>query len=314
MGDFEKLGRLIGNLGFYREKSRLVKFANRVAKKSVKLAGIGPEYCETILKLSVLESGRTTVAISFDCDLVEDIKSYSWVAGKFKEYGLKGSFACVGLYIEKYPDEHKMLVEGGHEIMNHTYSHPNHFSLSPDRFLNKLAVKELSEEILKADECIKRVLDYDPCGFRTPHFGNLHTHRVYPILRGLGYKYSSSTIASQMPQGGKVFTVDGILEIPLSPSLRNPFMCPETWGLYRSPKPCYRNEQEYLSELDWLFDRACEYNSFVNLYFDPGDLKRLGKGADHLLGRLRELKEKHGAVVGPYAEVLECEGKRLKAR
>lgn len=40
-----------------------------------------------------------------------------------KEKGVKASFFCVGMHVEKYPEVARRIVNEGHDIGNHTYSH-----------------------------------------------------------------------------------------------------------------------------------------------------------------------------------------------
>jgi peptidoglycan/xylan/chitin deacetylase (PgdA/CDA1 family) len=40
-----------------------------------------------------------------------------------KEKGVKATFFCVGLHVKKYPEIAKRIVDEGHDIGNHTYTH-----------------------------------------------------------------------------------------------------------------------------------------------------------------------------------------------
>ena len=42
-----------------------------------------------------------------------------------EKYGIKATFFTIGQNIKYYPDTFAKIVEGGHEIGNHTFSHPH---------------------------------------------------------------------------------------------------------------------------------------------------------------------------------------------
>ena len=48
-----------------------------------------------------------------------------WVVDLLKKYDIKATFFVVGKNAENYPDILRQTVEYGHEIGNHTYSHPH---------------------------------------------------------------------------------------------------------------------------------------------------------------------------------------------
>ena len=295
--------QFIGWFDFNKEKSVLYKTISLVMKKIVVKFYQPFNYTSLIIQKSAISERFVTV--SFDCDLIEDIKSYKWLVAMLKEYNLKASFACIGSYVEKFPDEHYLLVEMGHEIVNHTYSHPHHEFLNPSKRFNKLSNDELRTEIEKAHIVIEKTLGVSPIGFRSPHFGGLHTSRVYPILEELGYKYSSSTIASRTPYLGKPFYVNKILEIPLTPSPKYPFTCLETWGLYRAPVKYYMSDEEFMNLFKQLLTWADKFSAPLNFYFDPIDFKNSPKLAHHIFGLIASLKEERDVMIGTYKEVVE---------
>lgn len=46
-----------------------------------------------------------------------------WVLDTLKQYGVKGTFFCVGENIVKHPEIFQRIKEEGHQIGNHTYNH-----------------------------------------------------------------------------------------------------------------------------------------------------------------------------------------------
>ncbi len=63
-----------------------------------------------------------------------------------REYGVKATFFTIGENVELYPDAFSEILRDGHEIGNHTFSHPHIQSKDTD---------ELSNEIHKTEELLK---------------------------------------------------------------------------------------------------------------------------------------------------------------
>lgn len=61
-------------------------------------------------------------SITFDCAWgADDIPD---ILAVLKEADIKATFFLVGDWAEKYPDKVRMIAQDGHDIANHSYSHP----------------------------------------------------------------------------------------------------------------------------------------------------------------------------------------------
>lgn len=147
----------------------------------------------------------TVVSFSFDCDLPEDYEKLPALLDSLKTYGVKGTFGIIGKWLEREPRIHQRMVDEGHEIMNHTYSHPDNEVFHPDEHFNEIPFERQREQIVKFHECAENILDVSPVGFRTPHFGDLHTPKVYTVLEDLGYLYSTSVIMTKARSHGRPY-------------------------------------------------------------------------------------------------------------
>ena len=76
-----------------------------------------------------------------------------------KEYGIKATFFVVGVNAEKSPDLLRRIVAEGHEVGNHTYSHPH---------LQKMNQSTLAEELARTEALIEKIAHYRPTLFRPP--------------------------------------------------------------------------------------------------------------------------------------------------
>lgn len=223
---------------------------------------------------------KACVTISFDCDYPRDIEVIPQIIKNLQNVSLKTSFACVGYWIKKFPREHMLVLENGHEIVNHTYSHPDNELLNPGKKFRFLPKSEKKEEIEKCHDICKKILKYKPKGCRIPHFKNLFSEDIYEILKELGYSYSSSTWLTNTESFGLPFKAKhGIIEFPLSTCPKHPFTVFDTWHSFNSKNLAYRfghrTEQEYIDLFRFLIDLAIKTNSYVNIYIDPYDVLRL---------------------------------------
>ena len=90
-----------------------------------------------------------------------------WVLDLLDSYDIKATFFMVGDNVRKHPDEHRMVVERGHRIGNHTFNHIRGFEF-------------LSENYLKNTDKANEVLQTDL--FRPPH-GHLRWAQYFTLKR-----------------------------------------------------------------------------------------------------------------------------------
>jgi len=75
------------------------------------------------------------------------------------EYGIRATFFMVGEMVELRPGTALAVYEAGHEIGNHTYTHPN---------LNKLSAERAMEEIKSTDALLRELTGAYPTLIRAP--------------------------------------------------------------------------------------------------------------------------------------------------
>lgn len=47
----------------------------------------------------------------------------TWVLDQLRQYDARGTFFCLGKNVEKHPDIYRKIIDEGHAVGNHTYSH-----------------------------------------------------------------------------------------------------------------------------------------------------------------------------------------------
>jgi peptidoglycan-N-acetylglucosamine deacetylase len=95
----------------------------------------------------------------------------------FQEHDLQITFFFAGFWLEKYPDLVKKIAAAGHEIGNHTYTHPH---------CNSLSKEKLTKELEDTSNLIEKLTGKRPKYFRPP-FGE-YNNRVIRTAEELGYQ------------------------------------------------------------------------------------------------------------------------------
>ncbi len=107
---------------------------------------------------SVDKGEEKICAISFDAawgneDTEELIKILN-------DYDVKTTFFVVGSWVDKYPESVKALHDAGHEIMNHSNSHPH---------MTQITEGKMIEEIEECDKKIEAITGKEVTLFRPPY-------------------------------------------------------------------------------------------------------------------------------------------------
>ncbi len=58
-----------------------------------------------------------------------------WILSTLDKYDAKATFFVLGKNVEMYPDLYQRILDGGHKIGNHTYSHQKGWSMSLERYV-----------------------------------------------------------------------------------------------------------------------------------------------------------------------------------
>ena len=103
------------------------------------------------------ETEEKIIALTFDDGPTKNVDQ---LLPLLDEYNAKSTFFLIGNEIEKHPEEAKKIVEAGHQIGNHTYSHKR-MVLKSSSFIE--------EEIEKTDELIRSIGYEGEIDFRPPY-------------------------------------------------------------------------------------------------------------------------------------------------
>ncbi|MBE6934969.1 MAG: deacetylase [Ruminococcaceae bacterium] len=126
--------------------------------------------------LPIYAVGRDDHVVSLSFDAAwgnEDTEELIAILGK---YGIRATFFVVGEWVDKYPESVKALHDAGHEIMNHSDTHPHFTALSPE---------EMTAEVKACSDKIEAITGVRPELFRPP-YGD-YNDAVVSTLRREGY-------------------------------------------------------------------------------------------------------------------------------
>lgn len=127
-----------------------------------------------------IHAARDAVFLTFD-DGPDPVVTAA-VLDQLAAANAKATFFCIGRKAEMHPEVMAAIREQGHDVQNHTYTHPNLFALQPPR--------NMEREITSAQNAIERTgprprLFRTPAGFQNPW--------LFPVLRRAGVKLVSWT-------------------------------------------------------------------------------------------------------------------------
>lgn len=89
---------------------------------------------------------------------------------------MKATFFVVGDWVEKYPESVKALFDAGHDIMNHSDTHPH---------LPQLSEQKITQQISCCDEKIEKITGKKPFLTRPP-YGD-YDDKTIQALRSIGH-------------------------------------------------------------------------------------------------------------------------------
>ncbi|EAJ2138289.1 polysaccharide deacetylase [Campylobacter coli] len=99
----------------------------------------------------------------------------------FKKYNIPATWFAPGHSIETFPEQMKMIVDAGHEIGAHGYSHENPIAMS---------AKQEEDVLLKSIELIEKISGKKPSGYVAPwwEFSNITNELL--LKHGIKYHHS----------------------------------------------------------------------------------------------------------------------------
>ena len=129
-----------------------------IGQLAMKAVDVSSTYGNRELPIYSVGITEKKIAISFDAAWgAEDFPRIMEILDKHQ---VKTTFFMTGEWVEKYPDCVKTLVEKGHDLGNHSATHPD---------MTTLSAEKQKEQILKVHKAVKELTGYEMELFRPPY-------------------------------------------------------------------------------------------------------------------------------------------------
>lgn len=89
---------------------------------------------------------RNGVFLTFDDGPTPGVTE--WILATLKRYDAKATFFVLGKNAEMYPDLHQRIIDEGHKIGNHTYSHQKGWGMPLEKYIEDV---DFADDILHTD-------------------------------------------------------------------------------------------------------------------------------------------------------------------
>lgn len=136
-----------------------------------------PPLTQGVRVLKTLPTSRQVVNLTFD---VEGAPAPATaILDTLKAEGVKGSFGLTGTFIQTHPDVVRRMASEGHDIFNHTYSHPSLPVIGP--LLRRGQLRNMENALLG-------ILDRKPVPVFRPPYGKFNSV-VLQDIAAMGYPW-----------------------------------------------------------------------------------------------------------------------------
>lgn len=129
---------------------------------------------QRLLPIYCVETEKPQVAISFDAAWGAD--DTDTLLDILEKNDVKTTFFMCGYWVDKYPDEVKKIAEAGHDLGNHSATHPH---------MSQLSKEQIKEELVTTGNKIEELTGVKSELFRPP-FGE-YTNDVISAAEECGY-------------------------------------------------------------------------------------------------------------------------------
>lgn len=154
----------------------LVAFVRPIVQNNLQAISVStkPEPAKKNVPIYCVDTDEKKVAISFDAAWGAD--DTDELLTILKNNDAKATFFLCGSWVDKYPEEVKKIYEEGHEIGNHSNTHPHG---------SQISLEQNKNEIMEVHNKIKDLVGYEMNLYRPP-FGE-YNDTVLQAAKELDY-------------------------------------------------------------------------------------------------------------------------------
>ena len=128
-------------------------------------------------QVPVYRVSRSDKAIALTIDAAWSADKTPFILDTLDRYGIKATFFLCGVWVKAYPDMVKEIAARGHEIGNHSLTHPH---------MNRISAEEIRKELSALDDELEKLIGKRTKLFRAP-FGE-YNDTVVSTVRDMGYE------------------------------------------------------------------------------------------------------------------------------
>ncbi len=128
-----------------------------VPPAAAKVSSIVSAQSDRKLPIYCVETDKPQVSVSFDAAWGAD--DTDELLRILAENDVKATFFLCGYWVEDYPEEVKKIAEAGHDLGNHSSTHPH---------MNQLSSEQISKELAECHKAVKDLTGIDMDLFRPP--------------------------------------------------------------------------------------------------------------------------------------------------
>ncbi len=120
--------------------------------------------------------GKKQIALTFDAGASGE--TWPRILAALREHNAHITMFFTGKFAEQYPDAIKQAVADGHELGNHTYSHPDTRKLTDEQLINELS---------RTEDIIRNLTGVSTKPYWRPPYGARNNH-VLNVAVAQGYR------------------------------------------------------------------------------------------------------------------------------
>ena len=113
---------------------------------------------DKLLPIYCVDTEEKKVALTINC--AWENTDIDKILNSLKEYNVKVTFFVVGDFAKKYPESVKAIYDAGHEIGNHSFTHPH---------VNNLSLEDNVKQINDCNNLVKEITGVSPILYRAPY-------------------------------------------------------------------------------------------------------------------------------------------------
>ncbi len=129
---------------------------------------------DRLLPIYCVDTEEKKIAISFDAAWGDQYTE--GILDILEKHNVKATFFLVGFWVDKYPDMVKKIHDKGHDVGNHSSTHPH---------MSKLSREQIAQELNTTGDKIQKITGTKSILFRPP-FGD-YNNRLIETAKENGY-------------------------------------------------------------------------------------------------------------------------------